>query len=99
MPGGKVIPSFVEEYLSPIALAIWIMDDGGWINNRGIKISTNCFSLSEVKFLVSILEKKYGLKVATHSAGATNQYYIYLPKSNLPILIPLIEPLLKKVIS
>lgn len=88
---GKVIPSFVEEYLSPIALAIWIMDDGGWINNRGIKISTNCFSLSEVKFLASILEKKYGLKVAIHSAGATNQYYIYLPKSNLPILIPLIE--------
>ena len=26
---AKVIPSFVEEYLSPMALAIWIMDDGG----------------------------------------------------------------------
>lgn len=89
---GKVVPTFVEEYLSPMALAIWIMDDGGWINNRGIKIGTNCFSLSEVKFLASILEKKYGLKVAIHSAGATNQYIIYLPKSNLPILIPLIEP-------
>ena len=95
---AKVIPSLFQsdEYLSPIALAIWIMDDGGWIKNRGIKISTNCFSLSDVKFIVSILEKKYGLKVAIHSTGAINQYNIYLPKSNLPVLIPMVEPSLKK---
>ena len=68
------------------------MDDGGWIEKRGIKISTNSFSLSEVKYLVSILENKYKLKVAIHSAGAINQYNIYLPKSNLPVLIPIIKP-------
>lgn len=96
---GKIIPSFIEQYLSPIALAIWLMDDGGWINGRGIKISTNSFSLSDVKYLVSILENKYGLKVAIHSAGALNQYNIYLPKSNLPILIPIVEAGLKSINS
>jgi hypothetical protein len=67
------------------------MYDGGWINGRGIKISKNSFSLSDVKYLVSILENKYGLKVAIHSAGALNQYNINIPKSNLPILIPIVE--------
>lgn len=92
--GKKSIPDWIDEYLSPIALAIWIMDDGGWIKNRGIKLSTNCFSLSDVKKLVKILEIKYKLKTAIHSAGSLDQYNIYIPKSNLPILIPLIKPYL-----
>ena len=91
---NKVIPNWIEEYLSPIALAIWIMDDGGWIKDRGIKLSTNCFTLSDVKKLVSILENKYKLNLAIHSTGAVNQYNIYIPKSNLPVLIPLISPYL-----
>lgn len=68
------------------------MDDGCWIKNRGIKLSTNCFTLSETKRLVNFLEVKYKLKVAIYSAGALNQYNIYLPKLNLPVLIPLVLP-------
>ena len=70
------------------------MDDGAWIKNRGIKLCTNCFSLSDVKRLKNILEIKYKLKLAIHSAGYLNQYNIYIPKSNLPILIPLVSPYL-----
>ena len=92
LKGKKVIPVWIEEYLSPLALAIWIMDDGSWINNRGIKLSTNCFTLKEIKSIVSILEKKYDLKISIHSAGAIDQYNIYFPKKNLPILIPLVLP-------
>jgi Cytochrome c oxidase subunit III/LAGLIDADG DNA endonuclease family len=88
----KVIPVWIEEYLSPLALAIWIMDDGSWIKNRGLKLCTNCFTLKDTKFLVSILEKKYNLSIAIHSAGAIDQYNIYLPKKNLPVLIPLVSP-------
>lgn len=90
--GKKVVPHWIEEYLSPSALAIWIMDDGGWIKNRGIKLATNCFTMKEIKLLVSILEIKYNLSVAIHSAGAIDQYNIYIPKKNLPILIPLVLP-------
>ena len=64
--------------MSPIALAIWIMDDGTWFKNRGIKLCTNCFTLSDVKKLVSILESKYKLNLAIHSAGSLNQYNIYI---------------------
>jgi hypothetical protein len=78
--------------MSPIALALWIMDDGSLIKNRGIKLCTNCFTLKETKKLVKILENKYNLNLSIHSAGAINQYNIYIPKSNLPVLIPLVSP-------
>ena len=90
--GKKIIPTLIAEYISPLALAIWIMDDGGWIKNRGLKLSTNCFTLKEIKFLVSILEEKYSLSLAIHSAGKIDQYYIYIPKKILPVLIPLVLP-------
>jgi len=88
----KIIPTWIEEYLSPLSLAIWIMDDGGWIDNRGLKISTNCFTLKDVKFIASILERKYNLNTAIHSAGGIDQYNLYFPKKNLPILVPLVLP-------
>jgi ubiquinol-cytochrome c reductase cytochrome b subunit len=90
--GKKVIPNWIENYISPISLAIWIMDDGGWIKDRGIKLCTNCFKLSDIKLLVSILKTKYEFKLAIHSAGSLDQYNIYIPKSNLPVLIPLVLP-------
>ena len=88
----KIIPFFRKQYLSFIALAIWIMDDGGWIANRGIKISTNSFSLSDIKFLSSILEKKYKLQTSIHFTGSLNQYNIYIPKKNLSVLMPIVKP-------
>ena len=96
--GRKVIPNWIEQYLSPIALAIWIMDDGTWVKDRGIRLCTNSFSLSDTKKLVNILQSKFGLKkIAIHSAGALNQYNIYIPKSNLPILIPIISPYVHRI--
>jgi len=37
--------------LTPLALAIWIMDDGGRAK-PGVRISTNSFELGEVQYLV-----------------------------------------------
>lgn len=75
------VKKLVAEYISPIALAIWIMDDGGWIKNRGLKLATNCFTLKEIKFLVSILEEKYGLSLAIHYAGKI--IFMFLKKNYL----------------
>jgi hypothetical protein len=89
----KIIPSLVETYMSPIALSVWIMDDGGWIKNRGLRLCTNSYKLSEVKFLISVLENQFNLtKLSAISAGAIDQYTIYIPKSNLSILLPIVEP-------
>lgn len=68
------------------------MDDGGWIKDRGIKLCTDGFTLSDVKLLISILETKYNISLAIHSTGKINQYNIYIPKKNLPVLIPVVLP-------
>jgi len=41
----KIVPSFITEYLSPLALAVWIMDDGSKYKNKGLKFCTNSFGL------------------------------------------------------
>ena len=68
------------------------MDDGTWIKDRGIKLCTDNFTLSEVKFLVDILTTKYKLKVSIVKTGILNQYGLYIPKSNLHILVPIVSP-------
>ena len=89
----KVVPNLVEIYMSPLALSVWIMDDGTWIKNRGISLATNSYSLSNVKYLINVLENKFGLNgLSAVKAGGINQYMIYIPKRNLSILIPLIKP-------
>ena len=88
----KVVPSFIKEYLSPLALAVWIMDDGGWIKNRGLKLATNCLKKSDVELLAGILRDRYDLKVSIVSAGKINQYCIYIPKASIPKLVGIVKP-------
>jgi hypothetical protein len=88
----KIVPLFIENYFTPLALAVWIMDDGCKIKDRGLKFSTNSFSLKEVKFLAELLENKFELKTSIHKTGAINQYNIYIHKSSMPKLIEIVEP-------
>jgi hypothetical protein len=42
--GKKVIPyQIVEEYISPLTLAIWFMDEGSGLN-KGVKLATQGFT-------------------------------------------------------
>lgn len=88
----KRVPACIDKYLTPLALAVWIMDDGCLIKNRGLKISTNSFTLKEVKYLSSIISKKYGINSSFIKTGKINQYEIYFPKSTLPKLIKIVKP-------
>lgn len=83
----KIIPPFIEDYFSDKVFAFWIMDDGCYIKQRGIKLSTNSFTLKEVKILISIIKKKYSFNCSIHKTGVVNQYNIYIPKKYLPQLI------------
>lgn len=70
------------------------MGDGGWIKDKGIKLSTNCFSLSNVKLLIFIIDIKYNMITATRRTDSSNQYniYVYIPNKNLHILVPIVLP-------
>jgi ubiquinol-cytochrome c reductase cytochrome b subunit len=87
----KIVPYNIEEYLNPLALSVWIMDDGGRVSS-GLKIATNNFSFNEIEFLANILRKKYNLKTSIIKTGALNQYNIYIPKSSMNDLVRIIKP-------
>jgi ubiquinol-cytochrome c reductase cytochrome b subunit len=89
----KVLPHNVDVFLSPIALAIWIMDDGAKVSS-GIKIATNNFTLTEVKLLCSILNTKYNLNVTPNAAGdiKKEQYVIYIHKNSMKNLVNIVLP-------
>jgi hypothetical protein len=74
----KIVPSDVK--LTPQSILFWYIGDGGIINGKRcqyIKISTHCFTLTEVEFLKSTLSefnpKIYGKK----------QPVIYIPHNRI----------------
>jgi len=89
--GVKVIPSNIGDFLTPLALAIWIMDDGGKVN-QGLKLSTNSYTYSECLFLVKVLYDNFNLKASVQSAGVSEQYIIYIWKESMPLLREIVLP-------
>lgn len=89
--GVKVIPSNIGDFLTPLALAIWIMDDGGKVN-QGLKLSTNSYTYLECLFLVKVLYDNFNLKASVQSTGVSDQYQIYIWKESMPLLREIVLP-------
>jgi hypothetical protein len=53
------------------------MDDGSR-SSKGLKLATNSFSYSECLHLTLVLYDNFQLKATVQSAGAPNQYVIYI---------------------
>lgn len=56
----KVIPLDIKKYLSPVALAYWVMDDGAIISST-LKLCTHWFSWAENIVLRDALIELYGI--------------------------------------
>ena len=54
----KRVPKNIKDYLTPLALAIWIMDDGGR-DASGLLLHTNAFPYQDVEILKQTLESQY----------------------------------------
>ena len=89
--GVKIVPNNIGEYLTPLALAIWIMDDGGKTGS-GLKLSTNSFTYLECIKLVQVLFDNFNLKASIQSAGVPSQYIIYIWKESMPLLREIVKP-------
>lgn len=87
----KIVPKNIDIYLTPLSLAIWIMDDGGKVYNS-IKLATNCFHYNDVLYLVNILYNKYNIKSTINKTGKINQYNIYILNESMPDLTNLVKP-------
>jgi len=89
--GKKVIPLNIYKYLTPLALAVWIMDNGGW-DNYGIRIASNSFSLKEVELLNDVLISKYNLETTIHKIWKESQYSIYIKKQSVNNIRNIVGP-------
>jgi len=69
----KVIPAIIESLLTPVAMAYWFIDDGGW-TGIGIHLNTNGFTYEDVIRLAAAVRSRYGLKCTVHSR---NRVYIW----------------------
>jgi ubiquinol-cytochrome c reductase cytochrome b subunit len=87
----KCVPLNISEYLTPLALAIWIMDDGCKVG-KGLKLSTNSFTYEECLRLVDALYNNFNLKASIQSAGAENQYIIYIWNQSMKNLCEIVSP-------
>ena len=62
------------------ALAFWIMADGNKIG-RGLTLQTQCFTVKECVFIVSILIHKFDLKCSIHMQ--INQPVIFISAKSI----------------
>jgi recombination protein RecA len=89
----KIIPkNFLGKSINPLALAVWIMDDG--TNELGsgkcLKINSQSFSYDEHKYLCSLLRRKFGLKA---NINKDRTYFrIRFHKESMAKLIEIVKP-------
>ena len=86
----KIVPLNIEEYLTPLALAIWFMDDGSKLGS-GVRIATNNFTLKEVQFLCNILYKKYNLTATIHVGGKNKGFVLYIHTKSVPLFSSIVK--------
>lgn len=87
----KRVPDNISAYLTPLALAIWIIDDGSRVG-YGLKLATNSFNFEDSTRLANILYELYQIKATVQSAGAPGQYHIYVWSESMPQLRALVKP-------
>ena len=89
--GSKVVPQNIGELLTPLGLSYWIADDGGFNKlYRAVVLSTQSFTLEEVKLLVNVLNSKWDLNCTINKKD--NAFVIRIPAKSLPVLQALLAP-------
>jgi len=88
--GRKIIPLDIKDDFTPLALAVWIMDDGSY--SRGIiNISTYSFSLQEIRYLQEYLEEQFKIEAVFYK-DRDKGYRMYFRKQETNKLIRIIHP-------
>ncbi len=89
----KRVPLDIENYLSPLALACWAMDDGTKVG-KGFKFCTNAFLKEDIQLLSDALKNRYNITSSIQSAGIENQWQLYIWAQSMPTLREIILPLM-----
>lgn len=91
--GKKVVPKLIHRWLTPLALAVWYMDDGSIKSNthRTVLLNTHSFDKTSLKRLQKALLDKFGIKTKFRKQREGTQ--IYFLSETIDTFLGLIEPL------
>ncbi len=94
--GKKIVPVDIAEHMTPLALAVWFMDDGA-ADHAGVTFQTHNFSYEEVWRLSTVLKERFGL--VTTVRGNRRRWIIYVIASSVSRLEEVIRPHLLREFS
>jgi hypothetical protein len=72
----KSVPVWIGDYLTPLAIAHWFMQDGSYARGQGVCFATNSFSYADCVRLAGLLTSMYDLQTSVISAGEPGQWRI-----------------------
>jgi DNA-binding CsgD family transcriptional regulator len=88
----KRITKEILQYFDELSLAVMFMDDGARIR-KTITLSTNCFSIKELKIFKNFCKKRFGLEFTIYKS-----HVLYLPTKHInhfkELVLPYIHPTL-----
>ena len=84
----KIVPCRIEDWLTPLSMAVWFMDDGG-ADYAGLNLQTHSFGFDEVELLVVTMAERFDIRSRTR----TNKggWIIYIPASQVGSLRSIID--------
>lgn len=79
----KVVPPNIATLLTPLALAVWFMDDGA-ADYAGVTFQTHNYQLGEVELLTAVLRSEFDLAVSIQQNKG--KHIIYVKAESIPRL-------------
>lgn len=97
--GRKIVPKSINDLLqSPLALAVWFMDDGALDyrekSHYSFSISADDFTVDEAKLLTEVLEKRFGVIASIQTPSSRGKPYtkLYIGKEGRDRFLEIIRP-------
>ncbi len=93
--GKKIVPNEIKSLLTPLGLAVWIMDDGSSNNKRtALYLNSHGFEIKDQLKLCEALKRRFALDVRLHKDGDKRRIYIPVKdtRSLFKIVVPYLLP-------
>ncbi len=92
----KILPKLIKKWLSPLAMAVWFMDDGSIKSNRhrALILNTQSFSKPELVRLIKMFKEKYGvdMKLRKQSRKSIEIYQLITTSETVEKFVEIIRP-------
>jgi hypothetical protein len=85
----KIVPVDIECDLSPLTVAVWLMDDGA-ADCAGPTFQTHSFTKTETSRLAAALRRKYDLRTGVRANRG--KWIVYVYAESMPRMQEIVEP-------